>query len=216
MGIISKKHWVMIIIGTLSLTLFEGCSTMVGAVNVEEHGYKTTVKEDKFEVREYEEIITIQTTVKGNYKEASSQGFRRLAGYIFGNNIKKDLDKKDAEISKKKEESEKIAMTAPVYQEKQKDTWVMSFTIPKGYTLETLPTPKDKRVVFKTIPAKKVATLTYTGSLTEKAIEDHIKKLEKWIQDKGHQKLSEPRSAGYNPPWTLPFTRRNEIHIDIK
>ena len=65
-------------------------------------------------------------------------------------------------VAEKKNTSEKISMTAPVVATDEGDTQTISFGMPRGYTLETLPTPNDPRVKIVTIPAKKYAVMKFS------------------------------------------------------
>ncbi|OYV16319.1 MAG: SOUL heme-binding protein, partial [Methylococcaceae bacterium NSM2-1] len=107
-------------------------------------------------------------------------------------------------------------MTAPVIQQKSGPVWLMAFVLPQGYSLHTAPEPLDSSVVIKTIPDKKVAVIQYSGSLSEQSIEEKSEELTNWLTKQNYKAISPSRSAAYDPPWTLPFLRRNEIHIDIE
>ena len=74
----------------------------------------------------------------------------------------------------------------------------------------------DADVLIKEIPSKKVAVIKYSGSLSEQGIEEKSEELKNWLLKKGFKPISNSRSAAYDPPWTLPFLRRNEVHIDIE
>ena len=76
--------------------------------------------------------------------------------------------------------------------------------------------PNDQAVIIKELPEKKVAVIQYTGSLCEAGIEENAETLKSWLTQQGYKALSPSRSAAYDPPWTLPFLRRNEVHIDIE
>jgi len=91
----------------------------------------------------------------------------------------------------------------------------MAFMLPAGYSLSTAPTPTDSTVFIKEIPGKTIAVIRYSGSLSEQDIEEKSAELKNWLVKMGYESLSAMRSAAYDPPWTLPFFRRNEIHIDI-
>jgi len=104
-------------------------------------------------------------------------------------------------------------MTAPVLQQQVGDKWMMTFVMPTNYTLATLPEPLDSKIVIKQLPAKKIAVLTYSGSLNQERIAEKSQILSAWLGQKHYKLLSPARSA---PPWTIPFLRRNEVHIDIE
>jgi hypothetical protein len=116
---------------------------------IEEPAYSVKMAEADFEIREYTPRIVAETTVSGEFNEAPSIGFRRLADYIFGNNTKKSEIAMTAPVSQERQ-SEKIAMTAPVSQEKIKDnSWLITFTMPSVYTMESLPKPNSELVTIK-------------------------------------------------------------------
>ena len=112
--------------------------------------------------------------------------------------------------------SEKIAMTAPVTQTGNGDEWKMQFMMPSQWTLETLPKPLDERVKFVEMPAKKFAVITFSGFWNEKTFKKQQQKLLDFITSNKLETIGQPIKAFYNPPWTLPFLRRNEILIEIK
>jgi len=51
---------------------------------------------------------------------------------------------------------------------------------------------------------------------TQSKVQEQIDSLQAWIQSKGWSALGPAQLARYDPPWTLPFWRRNEIWIEIK
>ena len=110
----------------------------------------------------------------------------------------------------------KIAMTAPLIREKQSQGWRFSFVLPAGYTLANSPLPDDERVSIQQIPARKVASLQYSGSWQQVRFDINSELLLEWVSEQQMQPTSLPRVAGYDPPWTLPFLRRNEVLVDIK
>ena len=183
--------------------------------NYKEPNYKILDKEEYFEVREYSEMLVAQTTTAGTYKESSGQNFKRLAGYIFGNNaINENIPMTTPVLQQKK--SEKMAMTVPVYQQQEASSWTMTFILPSKYTLETVPTPLDKKIYVKVLSNVKVATLQFNGSMNEGNIKQHTQKLKNWVKDKNYSVMATAYSASYDPPWTLPMLRRNEIHLPIE
>ena len=160
-------------------------------------------------------MLVAQTTVEASYDKSGSIAFRRLAGYIFGKNTKKQSIAMTAPVYQEST-SEKIAMTAPVLQEKTGQQWTMTFVMPLEYKRETLPQPVDPLVIIKEIPGHKLASLRYTGSLSEERFAAKANVLKAWLKEKNYQALSEPRLAAYDPPWTIWFLRRNEVHADIE
>jgi effector-binding domain-containing protein len=204
----------------MSFLLASGCSVF-GIRTAEELEYKVIKKEGNFEIRQYEPYIKATVTMEGEYDEVQGDLFRALAGYIFGKNEKQDKIAMTAPVmmdSTSEPASEKIAMTAPVMMEgKGQNQWTMAFSIPKGYTMDTLPKPMDQRVQLVEVPGKRYATLRFSGVFgnLEKR-KEKAKELILWMENKNYEALSAPRYAGYDPPFTLPFLRRNEVLIETK
>ena len=200
----------------LSLTQV-GCS-IFGSRSEETPQYEVVLKDGDKEIRRYRSYIVAKTEVQGEYKEAQNAAFRILADYIFGNNRAQAKIAMTAPVEQREAAtSEKIAMTAPVEQTKSERGWVMTFMMPSKYTAETLPEPNDPRVQFEKIEAKMVAVIQYSGSRSEKANQEKADQLKSWVQTlKAYDIVSASRSAGYDPPWTLPPFRRNEMHFDVK
>ena len=156
--------------------------------------------------------------MKGAYKEAQSEAFSILAGYIFGKNETKQKISMTAPVTQEAPPtSEKISMTAPVMQESSGDSWVMSFMMPSKYTIANLPIPIDKRVTFEKITPKLVAVIRYSWGRGTDRNKKKADELLLWLKSQpGYQPVLTPKSAGYDPPWTLPFLRRNEMLVDLE
>jgi len=200
---------------TFLTTLFlAGCSVF-GIRSADEPKYQVLNDYGHIQIRQYPVLVVAQTEVTADYKNSSSQGFQRLAGYIFGNNKKQQKIAMTAPVIQE-QEAETMAMTAPVIQQQSGAVWLMAFVLPSNYSVATAPVPLDPAVLIKEIPGKKVAVIRYSGSLSEQGIEENTEKLQNWITIKGYKAISPSRSAAYDPPWTLPFLRRNEVHIDIE
>jgi hypothetical protein len=112
--------------------------------------------------------------------------------------------------------SERIAMTVPVMQAKSGQGWRMTFVLPAKYTMETAPEPLDTQVAIRKEIGRKVAVIRYSGWLSEASMERNAGALKGWIEQKEYKAASPPRLAAYDPPWTVPFLRRNEVHMDIE
>jgi hypothetical protein len=203
------------LVAALISMFFTGC-TIFGIRTVEQPNYTVLTADGDIEIRQYDDFIVAETIVEADYDDAGSTGFRRLAGYIFGKNKQEQKISMTAPVLQEPEEGEKISMTAPVMQEKAAEGWKMSFVMPAKYTMETLPEPVDPNVVLKEVRGGKVAALRYRGRLSEENIREKAEELDTWLEENGYTALSTPRSAGYDPPWTIPFLRRNEVHIDIE
>jgi hypothetical protein len=194
--------------------LLVGCSVL-GKREAAEPPYTVLLKEGDCEVRQYGEMVVAETVVEGEYSRTSGTAFSRLAGYIFGKNRKKETISMTAPVIQEPV-SEKLPMTAPVLQERKGKAWVMAFVMPEGSTLASLPEPLDPAVTLRALPGKKVAVIRYSGLHSESNLRAFSEKLGVWLAEKGFSPLSQPRAASYDPPWTIPFLRRNEVHIDVE
>lgn len=177
--------------------------------------YTVIEKERDFELRQYEPHIVAETSVEGNFENVGDEGFRRLAGYIFGKNRTKDKISMTAPVTQEAR-SEKIAMTAPVNQQSRGGMWRITFLMPSKYTLETLPEPLDSRVVLQEVPGALMAVLTYSGTWNRERYEEKKAALEALIQRKKLQIVGEPIFARYDPPFKPWFLRRNEVLIPVE
>ena len=182
---------------------------------VEEPAFKTVLKDGSFEVRDYPALVVAEVTVNGEQKEAANQGFRLLAGYIFGGNKSRQSIAMTAPVAQESA-SEKIAMTAPVTQTKNAGTWTVRFTMPSTYTLETLPEPNDPKVELRRLPPARFAVLRFSGLARPSDVDAKSKELVTAITRHQLHAIGQVSLAQYNPPWTLWFLRRNEVMIPVE
>ena len=168
-----------------------------------------------YEIRSYPSHIVAQTTVQGSYQRALSQGFRIVAGYIFGGNISKQRIAMTAPVVAQKQ-SVSIAMTAPVVAGIEGDSHIIAFGMPRSYTLSTLPTPTDYRVKIVTIPKKKMAVIRFSWMRTDVRVHAKTHELLDALKKDHIVAIGEPQYAEYDAPWTLPWMKRHEVMIEIK
>ena len=161
--------------------------------------YKVIKTEDDFEIRQYPPAImaTISMDVK-TYKELSTNGFKKLASYIFGGN----QDKKS------------IAMTSPVHMDINDSSSSMSFVMPANYNIDNLPKPDDASVKLETTTQEYVAVVEFGGYANDDDIRKYASKLEKSLKKNGIQYYGNFRFLGYNAPFQL-LGRKNEIIVTI-
>lgn len=191
---------------------------MVGPImsnNVEQPNYGVlSSSTDDIEIRRYAPMVIAEVEVRGAREEAISDGFRLLADYIFGNNTTQQDIAMTAPVQQ--QANKKIAMTAPVQQQSSGDRWKVSFVMPAEYSLATLPEPNNEQVKLKQIPAKDFIAIQFSGTNSKQNITKHERQLRQYIERNNIQTLGSPKYAFYNPPWTLPFMRRNEVMIEIE
>ena len=176
-----------------------GCSAVS---KTPEPKWRSLRKDGNFEVRHYDSMIIAEVTVAGERYTAINNGFRILADYIFGDNLEQD----------------KIAMTAPVMQEaiSNADKWKVRFVMPQEYTYNSLPKPNDTQIEFIEVPAHRAAVVQFSGFNTDSNLRQHQAQLMDWLYKEKITVVGQPVFAFYNPPWTLPFMRRNEIIVMIE
>lgn len=203
---------VMLMLASLMLA---ACSVL-GKREAAEPPYKLLKRDGSFEVRRYGSMVIAETFLSDeSYSVASGKGFNRLAGYIFGKNRSQTTISMTAPVLQERD-SEKIPMTAPVLQQQNKGGWSMAFVLPEGFTLQSAPEPMDPEVKLRELPPSTVAVLTFPGLHSAANLEKYGGQLQAWLEKRGYRALSEPRFAAYDPPWTLPFLRRNEVQIRIE
>jgi hypothetical protein len=187
---------------------------------VEQADYTVLKRMDGYEIREYPAHIVAQTTVPGSLGESMSNGFRIVAGYIFGGNTKKESIAMTAPVVAQQGEgsqkSERIAMTAPVVATAAGGSQVISFGMPHSYTLETLPKPSDPRVKIVWVPARKYAVMGFSWYRSDARVKSMQEKLLKALARDGMAAEGSIAYAGYNPPWTPPWMARNEVLAELK
>ena len=208
----SKKSFRPIIagaaVGVLGVALLAS-----NASGVEEPKYQVVEKHGNIELRDYAPTIVAEVRLPGEQYEALGAGFRLVADYIFGNNVSARKVAMTAPVTQ--QGSEKIAMTAPVTQQAEGQEWQVSFIMPAGSTLATLPKPNNPAVVLREVGSKHVAVIRFSGWAREGSLNRNTAKLDAFLSARKLKILSAPMYAYYDPPWTLPFFRRNEVMVEI-
>ena len=207
-----------IIIKHLLLLFFFVAQLFSGAaMAIEEPKYTVLEKTEPFELRMYAPMILAEVKVDGDLDEASNQGFRLIAAYIFGQNQVSEKISMTAPVAIEEQANKgaKIAMTAPVNIESNAGQWTVSFVMPSEYTLENIPKPLNAKVLLRQIPAVKRAVIQFSGFYNSEKVSNKTLELEEWMKTRNLQATGVPKFARYNPPWTLPFMRRNEVMIDV-
>jgi len=180
---------------------------------LEKPSYRVVEHREVFEVREYAPYLVAETVVGGRREEAGNAGFRILAAYIFGKNRGEKKIAMTAPVTQA--EPAKIAMTAPVAQAGQEGRWTIQFMMPSAYTLESLPEPLDPAVSFRTVPARRVAAHTYSGTWSVSRYEEHLATLRAALASAGLTAVGEPIWARYDPPFMPWFLRTNEVLVEL-
>lgn len=194
------------------LALLSGSTAMA----LEEPQYTVVSRDSAVEYRQYQDYLVAETEITdtGGFDAAGNEGFRRLFKYITGANDGGTDIAMTAPVTQDKQGA-KIAMTAPVVQDASASGWRVAFMLPSLYTLDTAPRPTDTRVYIRQVPGKLVATLRYSGRWTNQNVERYTADLRTALESAGVTATAEPVVARYDPPFTPPFLRRNEISIPV-
>jgi len=194
------------------LALLVGFLGMESAMAIEEPRYEVRSSQPPFELRYYSPTLIAQTIVNGDMDAASNKGFRLIADFIFGNNL-----------AVGSEQASKIAMTAPVTLEPQSDDisvasakqWRVHFVMPGHYTLANIPKPNNSAVTLHELPGKYMVVHRYSGLNTVARVQEKTDEALVWAKQQSLKVVGTPQLSRYDPPWTLPMFRRNEIMLEV-
>lgn len=218
---------IFVSISTFAVLIGIGFFIMSGSASATEKPNYTIIKADgDFEIREYPPMILAEVTVEGNRRTANTRGFRKLAAFIFGDNVSQ---KKVAMTSPVMSKPEKITMTSPVVSSPQTidmtlpvtrsleedGRWSVNFMMPSEYTMETLPKPTDYDIrIFQSEPYRTIS-IRYNGNNSTKNIAKHETKLRAYIEAQKLVVSGRPEYAGYDAPWVPGPMKRNEVHFRL-
>ncbi|MGK5594089.1 MAG: SOUL family heme-binding protein [Parachlamydiaceae bacterium] len=182
--------------------------------NYLEPKYETLRQEGPLEIRHYGQLVAAEVTAKGDRKTALKSGFKQLTHYIFGANSL----------------NHKISMTAPVTEQPtapfnihdsfssllKHSSWKIHFILPSEYAFDHAPQPNHHNIKLVNIPESNYVVIRYSGKTGDNHVLPQLEQLRKFIKENGIRTKNQLLFAYYNPPWTLPFLRRNEIMIAIE
>jgi len=194
-----KSMWIVIIVLTVVFIAFQSFMSISNS-NIEKQQYRVVKAENGFELRYYPPatFATVKSSAK-SYRELSGSGFRKIAGYIFGDN----------------ESSTKIAMTSPVHMDINEKESSMSFVMPSNYDVKSLPKPNDARVEIHQTPGEYAAVIEFGGFANDASIRKHAEELKQLLDQKGIKTIGNFRYLGYNPPYQI-IARKNEIVVAVE
>lgn len=232
-----KQLWTLVfMLGGLALITglaAAGFKSQTARVQVEAAKFTSLGKKDGYELRDYAPSVLAKVLMKGDPNYVMNEAFRPLAGYIFGRNEKvaspagaePESEKiamttpitMEANLPPEEGASEKIAMTTPVTMEAAADAghWV-AFTMPSKYTIETLPKPTNEEVKLEARPGYTAAAITFNGWGGMERMREHEDLLRACLKRDGIEVSGNPIYARYDPPWTVPIFRKNEVILPVK
>ena len=190
------------------------CSNVSGETDLPD--YSVLRADDAFEVRSYGPQVYAEVTTTGTRDEASSKAFRQLAAYIFDDERPEGGIAMTAPVVQQPAR-EKIAMTAPVVQaEDTPGEWTMAFSMPKKWTLATLPKPQNPNITLREEPAKKVAAVEFSGVANTELLDTNEADLRTWMVENDIVAIGPAEYAFYDAPWVIGPLRRNEVIIPVE
>lgn len=202
------KTIIIILSGSLILALAYFVYYFYIMRNVKIPTYRVISQQGSVEIRQYDPMIIAEVTLAGERNDTINHGFKVLAAYIFGENISSNPNRTA---------KEEIAMTAPVmHQKTSSQTWQVRFVMPKQYSLNTLPKPKTKDIKLISLDQENFVVIRYSGSWSERCAQEQLGRLMQFVKDNKLQVIDSPIYAYYNPPFTPPFMRRNEIMLKLE
>jgi hypothetical protein len=181
---------------------------------IEEPKYAIFLRERASEVRDYQAAIAAEVSVTGDQRTALRKGFRLVAHYIFGGNRRRQRIAMTAPVAQQRT-SKMIAMTAPVTQTQSDDAWVVRFTMPSAYSLETLPEPNEPNVKLRAVAPGRFAVIRFSGLVSSANVEAKTVELIDFAKVHDLRTMGSASLAQYNPPWTPWFMRRNELLVEV-
>lgn len=216
-------------LGIVTAASVAACSAFGGKA-AEEPAYNVVIEDGDFQVREYDAYAVAETMVSPPFDSATRTGFGRLVRYISGANSGKRKIEMTAPVELEPR-GEKIKMTAPVVLSPVEysgasqgpaltgaaiETWRMAFVLPEGYTAENSPVPSNPAVMIRDVAPRKMASVRFGGFLGDRKAEQERMRLASWLDAQGMEHMGDWRVAGYNPPWTIPALRRNEVLVTTR
>lgn len=206
------------LLGALGSLVLAGCSLFGVRGGYEQPPYDVVDRlPGGVEVRRYAPRLAAETTVEAADPEAGrTAAFRLLAAYIFGANRPKSEVAMTAPVEVQAE-PQRVAMTAPVETAPAAEgRYTMRFFLPAKLTLATAPEPADARVRVTVVPEETFAVRRYSGSRAAERIDAEHAALLAALEGSAWRPVAAPVSLFYDPPWTLPFLRRNESAVAVQ
>jgi hypothetical protein len=186
----------IIILVLLIVLVIAGCKTSRGGY--ESAGYSVIRTAGRFELRDYEGL-TVAETPMATSDNAPDGSFNRLFRFISGQN----------------QSRQKISMTTPVFMSGGGSHRSMAFVMPAELASAQVPAPTDPAVSVRTLPSQRFAVVRFKGSRSSANESAALTQLQGWLESQSLPTNGAPLYAYFDPPWTPPFLRRNEVMLPI-
>ena len=178
----------------------------------ERQGYDVLTQFPGFELRRYPTNLVAEVEVDATFTDAGNRAFGLLVAFISGQNSTRGKVSMTAPVLQE-QSSTRIEMTSPVVQQSggQPGRHMVAFVMPAEYTMDTLPTPSDPRIMVREIPTQLAVARAFTGRWTEQIYQQQLANLHSAAAQAGLEMTGQPRFARFDPPWTPWFLRHNEV-----
>ncbi|MBN8903967.1 MAG: hypothetical protein BGO51_02425 [Rhodospirillales bacterium 69-11] len=202
-------------------TFLEGGLAVFGLRLAEEPAYTVRDHVGQVEIRSYGPRVAVETTGEGDREAASRAAFERLFAYIAGANARSETVAMTAPVQQAAprgpagEDGRLIAMTAPVQTVASGEGLTMRFFLPASVAQSGAPNPDDPRVRLVSVPAETLAAYRFSGPLDEAARTSATRGLTEALASSRWAPQGAPSVYGYDPPFTIPFLRRNEVVVPV-
>ena len=182
-----------------SLVSITACAGPTGRAKYETPNYKAVASDGAFEIRDYPSMVLATTPMAATKRSGQNSAFMNLFRYISGKNAN----------------SQKIEMTTPVFSTMKEQDNAMSFVVPAEVVAGGVPQANNPEVVINKRAAGRYAAYQYSGRWSQAREREAREKLASWVQKRGLKLIGEYEKASYDPPFTPPSKRRNEVLIRI-
>lgn len=190
---------------------------LLGYSEEAEPHYKKIIDEKHVEVRRYQSYLVAKIKIESESEIRNRESaYMRLLNYLLGKNSRRQ---KIEAVTPLIQEDVTSHVSALLKLSSDYNTQIRSFQIsailPEYARFEDAPLPLDPDIRIERVKPHLTAVLKFSGLTGWRKRERLAKYLSLWMRDRGYTAASAPRIAKYNPPFTLPFFRKNEIHIDV-
>lgn len=192
-----KRMWIWILLASAGIGLFVA-AWRTSRAGYESAPYQVVRTDGPHELRDYPALTVVETPM-ATARSAADGSFGRLFRFITGANAA----------------SQKIAMTTPVFMAGGESGATMAFVMPAAMTLADAPKPSDPAVVVRELPAGRFAVRRFVGGRSPKNEAEALAALERWMRSERLVAVPGPIYGYFDPPWTPPFLRRNEVMLRI-
>lgn len=205
----------------------------------EQPTYEVVIDDEPFQLRRYAPMLVAAVTVTGERSEATDEAFGQLASYIFGTDregeeiamttpvtqavgdvtdaIAVDEEEVAAQASSESAPTPHGAdpMVTVSGDPSQEGRYTVRFAMPARFTLETLPASTNPNIVIGVLAEREMAVVTFSGAASDESVREAEERLRGFLERRSLMPDGSLEYAYYDPPFTLPPLRRNEVMMGV-